>query len=310
MIAHLSPNRQTAKVRSRFDDGRFRSGSTAEHRLLVLTTYMIGPLPYIGGKNRLAKQIIDIFPKHKTYVEGFAGGAQVLMRKEPSPVEILNDAYGEVVNFFRICQSYHEELLRYLRFCLPGRQWFALFKAQNPEALTDIQRAARFFYLQKNAYAGLVCNQNYRFSVTQPSGFNPEALPELIAKTHERLARVQIECLPYEEVLKKYDRTETLFYLDPPYWNRKYYRFNFTEADFVKLEERLRKLQGKFILSLDDRPEVRKLFHRFALKEIDLHYTSQKEAGRRYPPRRLCSCFSTKSEAPVITTSSTLVPYL
>jgi DNA adenine methylase len=253
-----------------------------EALLIAITTYMIGPLPYIGGKNRLAKQIIDIFPKHKTYVEAFAGGAQVLFHKDPSDVEVLNDTYNEVVNFFRVCQSHHEELRRYLRFSLASRQWFALFQAQDPAHLTDIQRAARFFYLQKNAYAGLVNKQNFSYSVTQPSGFNPDVLPDVLEQAHKRLARVQIESLPYEDVLRRYDRAETLFYLDPPYWERKYYRFNFTQNDFVKLEERLSKLKGKFVLSLDDRPEVRKLFKQFVLKKVDLHYTSQKQAGRRF----------------------------
>src|ERR1700693_2599610 len=110
---------------------------------------MVGPLSYIGGKNRLAKRIIEIFPAHTTYVEAFAGGAQVLFRKEPSTVEVLNDLDGDVLNFFRICQLHHDELLRYLKFILASRRWFALFEAENPDSLTDVQRAARFFYLQK-----------------------------------------------------------------------------------------------------------------------------------------------------------------
>src|ERR1700676_1640051 len=103
---------------------------------------MVGPLSFIGGKHRLGKRIIQIFPKHRTYVEAFAGGAQVLFHKEPSTVEVLNDLDGEVVNFFRICQSHYEELIRYLKFILASRRWFALFEAENPESLTDIQRAA------------------------------------------------------------------------------------------------------------------------------------------------------------------------
>jgi DNA adenine methylase len=105
---------------------------------------MIGPLAYIGGKNRIAKEIIAIFPEHTTYVEAFAGGAQVSFRKEPSAVEVLNDLDGDVVNFFRVCQHHHDELLRHLKFILASRRWFALFEAENPASLTDIQRAARY----------------------------------------------------------------------------------------------------------------------------------------------------------------------
>jgi DNA adenine methylase len=243
---------------------------------------MIGPLAYIGGKNRIAPKIIEIFPEHKTYVEPFAGGAQVFFRKEPSAVEVLNDLNGDVVNFFRICQHHDRELLQYLRFTLVSRKWFALFEAENPETLTDIQRAARFFYLQKNAFAGLVLRRRYRCVVVQPPGFNLERLPQLLENVHRRLERVQIECLPYSEILDHFDRATTLFYLDPPYWGRKLYKFNFTDDDFAKLAERISHLRGKFVLSLNDVPRIRELFSSFKLREIDLPYSSQPKAGKRF----------------------------
>ena len=76
---------------------------------------MVGPVPYIGGKHCLAKTIIKLFPKHTTYVEPFAGGAQVLFSKEPSRVEVLNDLDGDIVNLFRVCQAHHEELMEKAR---------------------------------------------------------------------------------------------------------------------------------------------------------------------------------------------------
>src|SRR5260370_918804 len=85
---------------------------------------MAGPLSYIGGKKRLAKRVIEIFPKHTTYVEAFAGGAQVFFHKEPSKVEVLNDLDGEIVNFYRVCQQHHEELIRYFRYTVVSRKWF------------------------------------------------------------------------------------------------------------------------------------------------------------------------------------------
>lgn len=243
---------------------------------------MLSPLSYIGGKRALAKQIIAIFPEHTTYVEAFAGGAQVLFRKEPSKVEVLNDLDGEVVNFFRVCQQHHEELTRYLRFTLASRSWFELLKATDPSTLTDIQRAARFFYLQKNSFAGLVRRHNFGGCVVEPTGFNPERIPQWIENAHHRLARVQIESLPYEQILKRYDRTTTLFYLDPPYFGRKFYNHNFEPEDFEMLAERLNTVQGRFILSLNDVPEVRAIFRHFKCKSIQLAYTAQKTAGRRF----------------------------
>jgi DNA adenine methylase len=243
---------------------------------------MIGPLPYIGGKRAIAKQIIAVFPKHKAYVEPFAGGAQVFFHKEPSKVEVLNDLDGEMVNFFRVCQQHYEELLRYLRFMIVSRKWHELLKAADPATLTDIQRAARHLYLLKNSYAGLIRSLNYKCHVAQPPGLNPERLPEIIEETHKRLARVQLENLPYEKVLQRFDRPDTLFYLDPPYFGLRLYRHNLTAADFEKMAERLARLKAKFLLSLNDVPEVRMIFRAFKFREIELSYTAQKIAGRRY----------------------------
>ena len=244
--------------------------------------FMIGPIAYIGGKNRLAKQIISLLPPHTTYVEGFAGGAQVFFHKEPSEVEVLNDLDYEIVNFFRICQHHYEELVRYLNYCLISRRWYDLFTTEKPESLTDIQRAGRFFYLQKNSFGGLIVKQHYHYGVVQRPNYNPKRIPDIIKAAHERLQGVQIESLPYEQILQRYDRSTTLFYLDPPYWRRKLYKFNFSDEDFRGLDQRLHNITGKFILSLDDHPEVRKIFGSWRILEAKLAYTAQRNVGKQY----------------------------
>lgn len=172
---------------------------------------MIGPLPYIGGKNRLAKKIISMLPEHTTYVEAFAGGAQVFFHKPPSNVEVLNDLDFDIVNFYRVCQWHYEEFVRYLRFSVASRKLHELHVKSDPATLTDIQRAGRFFYLQKNSFGGLVLKQKFHYGIAQPSNYNPERIPEIIERTHQRLARVQIESLPYEQVLEKYDHHQQRF---------------------------------------------------------------------------------------------------
>ncbi|MGA2434703.1 MAG: DNA adenine methylase [Bryobacteraceae bacterium] len=243
---------------------------------------MIGPLPYIGGKNRLAKQIIALLPEHLTYVEAFAGGAQVFFHKQPSEVEILNDLDGEVINFFRVCQWHYEELVRYLRFCPPSRKLFELVSATAPQTLTDVQRAARFFYLQKNAFGGLIVKRAFHYGVTQRQNYTLDRIPEALEQAHRRLQRVQLESLPYEKILEKYDRTTTLFYLDPPYWQRKLYKFNFRDEDFEQLNQRLQGLKGRFVLSLDDHPEIRRIFRAWRIQRAAIHYTAQRKAGKRF----------------------------
>src|ERR1019366_9025700 len=245
-------------------------------------TRMVGPLSYIGGKNRLATKIISLLPEHTTYVQPFAGGAQVLFHKQPSNVEVLNDLDFDIVNFFRVCQWDYEEFVRYLKFCLVSRKLHEMHLATNPATLTDIQRAGRFFYLQKNSFGGLILKQKFHYGVTQPSNYNPARIPEIIERTHKRLERLQIESLPYEKILDKYDRPTTLFYLDPPYWERKLYRHNFSREDFEGLGTRLKALKGKFILSLDDHPEVRRIFGEWHLLPVELAYTAQRKVGKRF----------------------------
>lgn len=243
---------------------------------------MTGPLPYIGGKNRLAKRLIALLPEHTTYVEPFGGGGQLLFHKSPSAVEVFNDLNYDVVNFFRIVQWHYQELLRCLRYCLISRKMHEWYKNTNPETLTDVQRAARFFLLQKGSWAGLVTKQNFHYGVSHPTNFNPARIPKIIEAAHRRLQKVQIECLPYEEVLRRYDRDSTIFFIDPPYWGLKLYRHNFEPEDFQILGDRLANLKGKFILTLNDRPEVRQTFGRFHLKPIDLAYSAARSNGQRY----------------------------
>lgn len=239
-------------------------------------------MSYIGGKHRIAKRLVAMFPPHVTYGEVFLGGAQVFFRKEPSKVEVLNDIDGEVVNFFRCAQQHHEELCRYLRFVLVSRKWFDLFNTQNPAGLTDIQRAARFFYLQKNCYAGLVRGRHYACKVVGAPGFNPIRLTEIFENVHARLSRVQIESLHFQDFIPRFDRPTTLFFCDPPYWKRKLYNYNFSNEDYRTLSDLLQSIKGKFILTVDDVPELRELFSRSKITEVEIPYTAQREAGKRY----------------------------
>jgi DNA adenine methylase len=240
-----------------------------------------GPVGYIGGKSKVAAQLVSLFPPRTTYVEPFAGGAQVFFHKERAKVEVLNDLNVDIVNLFRVCQSHYEELVRYLRFTLTSRQWFQWLQELPPGYLTDIQRAARFFYLQKHSFAACARKGSFRYVVSSKPYYRPHQIPGLLQSAHERLQRVQIECLPYEKIFTKYDRSQTFFYCDPPYYGLRYYEHNFSAADFVSFEERLRSLKGKFLLSLNDHPEVRRLFRCYDISHIDIPYSTAKSKKNR-----------------------------
>ena len=110
-------------------------------------------ISWMGGKRRLADRLIPLFPTHECYVEVFAGSAALFfLRPQPAPVEVLNDINGDLVCLYRVIQNHLEEFVRQFKWSLSSRQIFGWQKMTRPETLTDIQRAARFFYLQQHAF--------------------------------------------------------------------------------------------------------------------------------------------------------------
>ena len=127
-------------------------------------------IPWMGGKRRLADRLIPLFPPHECYVEVLAGGAALyFMRPQSVPVEVLNDINGDLVTLYRVVQNHLEEFVRQFKWALSSRQVFEWQKMTRPETLTDIQRAARFFYLQHHAFGGKVTGQTFGTATTGPA---------------------------------------------------------------------------------------------------------------------------------------------
>ena len=124
-------------------------------------------ISYLGGKSRLVKKIVPLIPDdHLCYCEPFCGAAWILFGKQPSKVEVINDMDGELITFWRVIQNHLEEFLRYFRFALISRKLFDLENMKNPETLTDIQKAVRYFYLQKNCFGGKTVGRTFGMGAT------------------------------------------------------------------------------------------------------------------------------------------------
>lgn len=243
------------------------------------------PAPWLGGKRRLAKRIIERLAAtpHLTYVEPFLGMGGVFLRRPfRARAEVVNDASRDVANLFRVLQRHYVPLMDMLRWQVTSRAEFERLRAAVPDTLTDLERAARFLYLQRTAFGGKVEGRSFGVSPATPARFDVNRLGAVLEDVHERLSGVVIECLPYGDLVPRYDRPDTLFYLDPPYWGceQDYGVGLFTRQDFERLAALLGGLRGAFLLSLNDRPEVRALFAAFEIEAVEVSYAIGKRDGR------------------------------
>jgi len=259
-----------------------RPNSTASEMELVQPCRPAAP--YVGGKARLAKRIIaeiDRVP-HKAYAEPFVGMGGVFLRRRSRPSsEAINDLSGDVSTFYRILQRHYVAFLDMLRFQITSRAEFERLKRVDPSTLTDLERAARFLYMQRTTYGGL---REGVFGVRplRPGTIDITRLPSLLEEIHERLAPVTIESLPFDDFMRRYDRPETFFFIDPPYYGVEglYGAELFCRADYETLLARIEGLQGKFLLTINDLPQTREMFGGFEVRPVELRYTVSHTVGK------------------------------
>ena len=235
--------------------------------------------PWLGGKRNLAKRIcalIDADAAHRTYCEPFVGMGGIFLRRTRRPqAEFINDLGRDVYNLFRVLQEHYVAFLDLLRFQITTQANFNRLVAVDPETLTDMQRAARFLFLQRCAFGGKISGRNFGLSTDRPGRFNLTTLEPDLEALHSRLSGVTITCLDFAEFLRRVDRPDALFYLDPPYWGCEsdYGKLLFSRARFEELATSLGALKGRFILSLNDVQGVRETFAGFRFQEVKTTYT-------------------------------------
>lgn len=201
----------------------------------------------------------------------------MLFEKDPaaSKVEVINDIDDDLVNLFDVVQSRSKfkGFVTRLRWLLTSRTKFEQLKRLEVTGLSDVDRAVRFFYLLKLGFGGRTVNPSFGYSTVQKKGLNTKAIREHLAQVHDRLNRVYVEHLDFEDCVGRYDRPGTFFYCDPPYYDTEDYRHNFADADHARLAAALRKVKGKFLLSYNDHPAVRKLYRGCTLRAITARYS-------------------------------------
>ncbi|WP_176086664.1 DNA adenine methylase [Martelella sp. HB161492] len=236
------------------------------------------PAKYIGGKKLLARRVASIIEQtpHDLYAEPFVGMGGVSFRRSlVARYEVINDFSGDVTTLFRILQRHYPQFMEVIKFQLSSRREFERLAASDPSTLTDLERAARFIYLQRLAFGGKVSGRNFGVDLHAPARFDITRLGPILEEVHERLSGVVIENLDWRAFIARYDREGALFYLDPPYYGCEtdYGKDCFRREDFTEMAELLAGIKGRFILSLNDRPEVREIFRAFRFADVKLDYT-------------------------------------
>ncbi|HBW09165.1 MAG: restriction endonuclease subunit M [Pseudomonas sp. BICA1-14] len=239
-------------------------------------------IPWLGGKRRLADRLLALFPPHECYVEVFAGGAALyFLRPIPAKTEVLNDVNGELINLYRIVQNHLEEFVRQFKWALSSRQVFKWLQDTRPETLTDIQRAARFFYLQQHAFGGRVDGQSFGTATTGPA-INLCRIEENLSAAYLRLAGTYVENLTWLDCAERYDRPHTFFYMDPPYWQTEGYGVDFPFENYLQMADFMHRCKGKVMVSINDHPDIREAFAGFQIEQTNLKYSvaNQRQGGQ------------------------------
>ena len=225
---------------------------------------MESPFGWPGGKRNLKKTLLAAIPEHKAYVEVFAGSAKLLFAKEPSPWEILNDINDELVNFFRVAKHRPSELAERLEHDLIAAGRFSELKRDPPKE-SEIERALRFAYLTWYSFG----SKGDNFASMQIKHLLTAKCPVrkplirvrgLLADVAERLRNVLVENRDFAECIRRYDCPDTFFYCDPPYTefsdNGRYKPLGERKRELFQV---LALIKGRFLLSLDDSAEIRRL---------------------------------------------------
>ncbi len=234
-----------------------------------------------GGKRNLKSVLLSLIPAHQAYVELFCGSAKLLFAKEPSRWEIINDLNEDLICFFRVAKHRPAELAEILKTETVHAGRFRELRQQAPPA-DELERAARFLYLTWQSFGSkgehfASINVKHIAKAASPVHLSFRGVRDLLARTAERLADVLIEQRDCIDCIDRYDAADTFFYCDPPYVEfGNLARYAPMTAERIReLFARLAKIRGKFLLSYDDHPSIRKLAteHGMNVRRVGVRYS-------------------------------------
>lgn len=224
----------------------------------------------IGTKRDIADFVMDYFPEEKdydTYVEPFIGGAAIYWKKEPSEHEVINDLDSELVGAYRLLKGIKSRDFRTDLDSVDKIQRFV-----DGTQRSDADKLTYQIVNRCNHFMGRETGKIFMKS-------NPYAKLKKIDAYQERMKDTKIENASYEKVIEKYDSPTTFFYLDPPYEEKQstgvLYKHGGKSFDYEKFRDVLAKTKGKWLLSINDSPNIRRIFKGFYYKAFTVKAKSK-----------------------------------
>jgi len=251
--------------------------------------FRIAAFPFRGGKWLLALKLVKLIPPSRIYVEVFGGAASVLLTKPPSQIEVYNDVNGQLVNLFETFRNHPLLFLERCQHLLYSRQLYETWKCQlaadfHGADLDSVEAAVRTAYSITSSFTGDP-TRGWAFDRSGTGGGSNRwtSIHDRISYVSKRLQRVSIDHLDFRDCIKNWDTPETLFFLDPPYYNGESGFYAFTSEDHRDLCALLGKTKGKWMLTYDDSDYIRQSYRGFHIQEISSVLSSQKVAqgGKR-----------------------------
>lgn len=274
------------------------------------------PVSRVGNKSSILHILYAVFPlNYGRFIDVFGGSGSVLLGKpEIHPFEVYNDFDRNLANLFHCMKERTVATIRELGFCnLNSREDFIAIRRffeheqfsdeylseelkltelsfSVPEAdelkeirtrITkdyDVRRAAMFLKLLRYSYSS-----SCKSFASQP--FDVRKLFGLIQELENRMANVVVENQDFETLIRHYDRNDAFFYLDPPYFSTEdMYAVEFGWDDHIRLRDTLKNINGKFLLSYNDCPEIRELYKGFSMLDFSrTHSMAQRyDAGKEF----------------------------
>ena len=222
----------------------------------------------MGGKDKIKKKIVNLFPdnyENMIYIEPFVGGGSVFLEKEPSKIEVINDLDKNIADLYKGFKKYKFEDIKKSVDGHYTEEEFKRIRDNIPK--NDFDKFIRIYFLMRKSFY----NQMKNFQSNRPN-INLGNRENI----YDRMKKVKIFNTDYKNIIKKYNTENTLLYLDPPYEGSSKKHYENYNTDYNELKEILDNFKGKFLLSINDSSNIRKLFKDYNISTISTQYFDQK----------------------------------